>query len=166
MKPLTVSDVHCEYAMWANCRYSLSIIFSKCVQPIHIWASLQHWSCNVMHIYSCVWKLQTSFVLHYSRADFMSTHTMAFSYRVTPLNCFLSAKEEVAELVFAFRWALVSGWVKFFNWVRSRRKQKDMMKLLCRPLDDYFHLREFIPLPPPLMDIISIHFFLLLWNPT
>ena len=24
---------------------------------------------------------------------------------------------QVDELVFAFRWALVSGWVKFFNWV-------------------------------------------------
>ena len=47
----------------------------------------------------------------------MSSPGMAFSYRVTPINCFLSAREEVGELVFAFRWALVSGWVKFFNWV-------------------------------------------------
>ena len=46
------------------------------------------------------------------------SNTMAFSYRVTLLNCFLSAKEEVAELVFAFRKALVSGWATFFNGVR------------------------------------------------
>ena len=44
--------------------------------------------------------------------------TMAFSYRVTLLNCFLSAKEEVAKLVFAFRKALVYGWATFFNGVR------------------------------------------------
>ena len=70
----------------------------------------------------------------------MAASGTAFSYRVTPVNCFLSAREEVKhemknsqdqnssqltnkspyqvdELVFAFRWALVSGWVKFFNWV-------------------------------------------------
>jgi len=46
----------------------------------------------------------------------MAASSTAFSYRVTPVNCFLSAREEVDELVFAFRWALVSGWVKFFNW--------------------------------------------------
>ena len=37
------------------------------------------------------------------------------------IELFLSAKEEVAELVFAFRWALVSGWTMIFIWVRSPR---------------------------------------------
>ena len=35
------------------------------------------------------------------------------------IELLLSAKKEVTELVFAFRWVLVSGWTMIFIWVRS-----------------------------------------------
>ena len=37
---------------------------------------------------------------------------------------------QVDELVFAFRWALVSGWVKFFNWV-GRHGQHTLLPNTC-----------------------------------
>ena len=38
---------------------------------------------------------------------------------------------QVDELVFAFRWALVSGWVKFFNWVGPHGQRTPVEIVAC-----------------------------------